>query len=460
MERSALEIAKRLPSDFVFGTATSSWQIEGDSKGRGNSMWDDFAKVPGNIIDGTTADPACDHIHNWRKDLDILSWLGVDAYRFSVSWPRIQPEGTGKVSESGLAFYDQLIDELLLRNIKPVLTLYHWDLPSPLQAKGGWVWEGISDIFADYAEIVSKKYADRVERWITLNEPWCSAFLGYASKVHAPGAGKPAQGFEAGYRLMLAHGRAINVLRSNNAKNLGIALNLTNIIGDDSEVAEAVEHLDGLQNRYWLDQLAGRGIPKDMVARTENFVDWSFVKQSELNEISQPIDWLGINYYTPTRIAKPSKADSGKIVGQSGEVNPGTPPASYIAREPRTEMGWEIDASSLTVTLKKTAERLPGVPLYLTENGAAFPDRIVNGKIIDNDRIDYYYNHINAALDARDQGVDLRGYYAWSLLDNIEWAEGWTKRFGLIYVDQYTQARTPKASAEFIKEILANRSKP
>jgi beta-glucosidase len=459
VQTSARDIAARLPKDFVFGTATSSWQIEGDSKGRGSSIWDDFAKIPGNIIDGTTADPACEHIHNWRQDLDLLSWLGVDSYRFSISWPRIQPDGIGKVSESGLAFYDRLIDELLVRNIQPALTIYHWDLPSALGDKGGWVWDGISDAFADFTQIVAKKYADRVSSWATFNEPWCSAFLGYSATTHAPGAGKPAQGFEASYRLLLAHGRSMDVLRSHKVKNPGIVLNLTTIISDDPNLEEAVEHLDGLQNRYWLDQLAGRGIPQDVMERTSNFVDWSFVKESELAEISTPIDWLGINYYTPTRIAAINANQSGKIVGQSLEAFPGTPPVQFTPREPKTEMGWEIDARSLYATLLTTARRLPGVALYVTENGGAFPDLIIDGHINDEDRIDYYYQHINAALDAMDAGVDLRGYFAWSLLDNIEWAEGWSKRFGIVHVDVNSQVRTPKSSAHFIREILSNRVK-
>jgi beta-glucosidase len=420
-------------------------------------MWDDFAKIPGNIIDGTTADPACDHINRWQEDLDLLSWLGVDTYRFSISWPRVQPNGEGAISQSGLDFYDHLIDGLLARNIKPAVTLYHWDLPSPLNAKGGWLWEGIADAFADYTEIVASRFADRVTSWATHNEPWCSAFLGYSARKFAPGHGVPAEGFEAAYRLLLSHARSMTVLRSHQAKNPGIVLNLTNVIGEGAELQEAVTHLDGLHNRIWLDPLAGRGIPADMIKRTESFVDWSFVKQSELDEIAQPIDWLGINYYTPTRIVKSGGAEKTFVVGQSDDAFPGTPPVEFAPREPRTAMGWEIDASSFTKTLVTTAQRLPGVPFYVTENGGAFPDVIVDGVIDDQDRIDYFYQHINAALDAKDQGVDLRGYYAWSLMDNIEWAEGWTKRFGIFHVDLETQKRTPKASAHFIKSILAAR---
>ena len=459
MEGAAADIARRLEKDFIFGTATSSWQIEGNSQSRGASIWDDFAGLPGKIKDGATADPACDHINKWREDVDLLSWLSVDSYRFSFSWPRIQPGGQGEVSKQGLAFYDQLIDELLERNIQPNATIYHWDLPSELGAKGGWVWDGIADTFAQYTQILASNFSDRISRWATFNEPWCSAFLGYADTVHAPGAGNPAQGFEAAYRLLLAHGRSIEVLRSHGAKELGIVLNLTEVIGEDPEIADAVRHIDGIQNRLWLDPLSGRGIPQDVIDRTSNFVDWSFVKPTELNEISTPIDWLGINYYTPQRIGKPAITGEGEVVGDSNNAYPGTPPITFVPRMPQTEMGWEIAASSLKATLKATAKSFPNTPLFITENGGAFPDANVDEKINDLDRIDYFSQHINAALDAKDEGANLQGYFAWSLLDNIEWAEGWTKRFGIVHVDLETQFRTPKASAEFIRAILQNRRK-
>jgi len=454
----AKDISNRLPAKFAFGTATSSWQIEGDSKGRGSSIWDDFAKIPGRIVDGTSADPACDHIQRWREDLDQLSWLGVDSYRFSVSWPRVQPEGTGKMSRKGLAFYDQLLDELLKRKIQPVVTIYHWDLPSELQAQGGWPSVKMPDIFADFTEILADKFSDRVSSWATLNEPWCSAFLGYAAQIHAPGVGDPAQGIESAYRLMLAHARSAEVLRSHNAQNVGLVLNLTSVYGEDSEVDEAACHLDGLRNRIWLDLLTGKGIPQDVAARTAKIVDWSFVNPSELKEIAHPIDWLGVNYYDPIRISRLSHDDFDKPASDAARAFPGAPPFSFTPRKPQTSMGWEIDASSLTSTLVTTSKRLPNTPLVVTENGGAFPDVLVAGEVNDADRIDYYYQHLLAALAAIDMGVDLRGYFAWSMMDNIEWAEGWTKKFGLFHVDVGSQVRTPKASAHFIREILANRS--
>lgn len=454
------ELAPRIPVDFRIGTATSAWQVEGSSRMRGRSIWEDFAEVPGNIRDGAMADPACDHINRWESDLDLLSWLGVDSYRFSVSWPRVLPRGTGKVDEAGLGFYDRLIDGLLIRNIEPVVTIYHWDLPSALEAKGGWLWDGIGDSLAQYTEVLADKFADRVSMWATLNEPWCSAFLGYADKFMAPGKGDPAAGFEAAYRLLVGHAKSVEVLRRHKAKDVGVVLNLTTFIAEDEGAEAAAHHMDGIMNRLWLDPLAGRGFPLDVIENTRHITDWSFVNDSEMNLIAAPIDWLGINYYNPQRIT--SVAEGGAVGvgnGQRPDAFPGTPPISFAPRGPLTEMGWEMDPTSLITTLTKTQERLPKVPLYITENGGAFPDPVVNGAIDDQDRVNYYASHVDAALTARESGVDLRGYFAWSLLDNLEWAEGWTKRFGLFHVDNVTQKRTAKTSAYFFRELLARRKK-
>ena len=452
----ATQLAQRFPSNFIVGAATASWQVEGDSKGRGSSIWDDFAAVTGNIKDGTKADPACDHVNRFEEDLDNLAWLGVDAYRFSVSWPRVMPGGKGR-SDKGLDFYARLVDGLRARNIKPVLTLYHWDLPSELEAIGGWANPDIHKYFADYADVVSDRLGDSVEMWATLNEPWVSAHLGYTTKIHAPGLGNPAKGFEAAYRLMTAHASALEVLRSKNLKNLGTVLNLTTAIADEPEVAEIADYVDLLQNRFWLDLLAGRKLEDQLFERTQDITDWSFSDEAQLKKIAAPIDWLGINYYTPFRVIA-ANHQAKQAVGQDFSLFPGTPAgAAMNPLEPRTEMGWEIHAPSMTTTLLQTAARLPGVPLYITENGGAFDDKLVNGEVHDKGRVDYYLSHINAALDARDQGVDLRGYFAWSLMDNIEWAEGLEKRFGLFYVDHTTQVRTPKDSAKLIRELISSR---
>ena len=450
-------LAKRLPQGFVLGAATASWQIEGDSQGRGRSIWDDFAAVPGNIKDGTKADPACDHVARLDQDLDLLANLGLDAYRFSVSWPRVMP-GAKTKSASGFDFYDRLIDGLLARGISPALTLYHWDLPSELQQIGGWNNPNIDDYFGEYAAALGERFADRVERWATLNEPWVSAFLGYATKIHAPGLGDPASGLEAAYRLMTAHASGAKALRAAGAKNVGTVLNLTNVISESPAVDHIADYVDLMQNRFWLDLLAGRGIDPKVIEHTKQFTDWSFVSDQKLREISTPIDWLGINYYTPFRVEVASEEGGAWAVGQDFSLFPGTPVGGQMApREPRTEMGWEIHAESLTATLQQTASRLPGVPLYITENGGAFPDKLVAGKVVDLDRIDYLFNHISAVGDAIDLGIDVRGYFAWSLMDNIEWAEGLTKRFGIVHVDYETMVRTPKASADFLSALAKAR---
>ena len=451
----AHDLAARIPSDFVLGFATSSWQIEGSSQSRGRSIWDDFSETPGKVLDGATADPACDHLNHIPDDLDLIKDLGAKAYRFSFSWPRVIPDGTGSVSATGLDAYDRIVDGVLKRGITPYATLYHWDLPSALQEKGGWLNPDSDRWFADYAHLVAEHFGDRIDTFATLNEPWVSAFLGYAAGIHAPGEKNAAASLEVFYRLMVASGHGIQALRAAGAKNPGLVLNLTTIIAEDDEVAEQAQLIDGLQNRMFLDLLAGRGLPDDVVEGTSSITDWAFVTPQGLDMAAEPLEWLGINYYTPTRVASTGE-DAGKIVGQGDSVYPGITGVSFVPKNPRTAMGWEIHAESLTTTLVATAERLPGVPLYVTENGAAFDDVVTPEGIHDLPRVDYYDSHIHAALDARDQGVDLRGYFAWSLFDNLEWAEGWTKRFGVVRVDADTQKRTPKDSALFLREVYSS----
>ena len=456
--KRASEIASRVPKDFLFGAATSSWQIEGSSHTRGSSIWDDFVKVPGAIVDGATADPACDHVNRLEEDLDLLSRLGVDTYRFSVSWPRVIPDGKSAVDQKGIDFYDRLIDGLMKRSIKPSLTLYHWDLPSELQAQGGWAWEGIYDQFQHYTDVVSSKFADRVFSWATLNEPWVVAYLGNAAGIHAPGIKDPATSLEVAYRLMVASGKAIEVLRSNKANNPGIVLNLTTIIPDDENITDAARHIDNLQNKFWLDLLAGRGIADEIMSATSQYTNWDFVTDDGLKAAANKIDWMGVNYYSPMRVASKPAEGPDHIVGQVPALFPGCPPVHFVPRKPQTDMGWEIHAPSLTTTLTRIAKDLPGVPLYITENGGAFPDKLVDGVVDDQDRIDYYANHLNAAFDAIEQGADLQGYYAWSLMDNLEWAEGWTKRFGIVRVSENDPTRIPKQSFEFLKAVFGERN--
>lgn len=456
-----MALADALPRDFTLGVGTSAWQVEGASASRGRTIWDDFAAVPGAIVDGTTADPACEHVARMDADVELLAWLGVDAYRFSVAWARVQPGGSGPTSPQGMDHYDRLCDSLLARGITPLVTLYHWDLPSALQAEGGWLNPATADRFGQYADAVSSRLGDRVGSWATLNEPWCSAFLGYAAGMHAPGVRAPAQSLEVAYRLLVAHARGLEGLRAGGAQNCGIVLNLMPTFPDDScqddpVVRRAARHIDGLQNHLWLDALAGRGLNAEVAGGTADITDWSFVDSGELGSVAAPIDWVGVNYYTVQRLA-PIERDAARAVGQGVEAHPGCPPVRFAPRPPLTTMGWEVNPAGLGTTLRKTAEALPGVPLWVGENGVALPDVVVDGACADPVRVDYFQRHLEQVLAVRAEGVDVRGYLAWSLFDNIEWAEGWRQRFGIVHVDPGTQVRTPKSSAYWLRDLQAAR---
>ncbi|MDI1288753.1 MAG: GH1 family beta-glucosidase [bacterium] len=443
-----------IPRDFELGVATSSWQIEGDVAGRGRCNWDDFALIPGAIVDGSTGEPACDHVHRLDEDLDLLAWLGVDAYRFSISWPRVMPDGTGALSSEGLAFYDRLVDGLLVRGIKPVATLFHWDLPSVLEDKGGWTNRDTAEYFADYAEAMGRHFAGRVDRWATLNEPWCSAFLGYCAGYFAPGRTEPGASLAAAYHLILGHGLAVERLCAVGAKNLGVVLNLIPIISESAEMDKAAQHIDGLQNRLFLELLAGRGIPEDLIESCSSVTDWAFVDDADRAVMSTQIDWLGENYYTVMRVAPPNTADVDAI-GQETRMFPACPPLSFAPRAPLTHMGWEILPEGIDLALRQATNALPGVPLWICENGAAVDEATDVSGIHDPIRTEYIKDHIRVLLRSRENGFDIRGYFAWSLLDNLEWASGWTKKFGIVRVDPATGERTPKDSAHWYREQLA-----
>jgi beta-glucosidase len=442
----------KIPSDFTMGVATSAWQIEGDLAGRGRSTWDDFADRLGAIVDGATADPACDHVHRFDEDLDLLQWLGVDAYRFSISWPRVIAQETGEPAPSGLDFYDRLVDGLLARNITPVATLFHWDLPSALERAGGWTVRATAQAFADYASVVTTRLADRVQMWATHNEPWCPAYLGYAAGYFAPGRTEPDAAFAAAYHLMLSHGLAVERMRAAGAKDVGIVLNLIPVLAEVAEMDGAAAYIDALQNRFFLNLLGGLGIPSELQSST----DWSFVREGDAATIATPIDWLGENYYTVMRVAPPT-AQSADAVGQDLSAFPGAPPLTFAPRPPFTDMGWEVVPEGLTLALRMAAEALPGVDLWVTENGAATPEVVDDTGIHDPMRIGYFDAHIREVLTARSAGMNIRGYLAWSLLDNLEWASGWTKRFGIVGVDPKTGERRPKDSALWYRELLAQR---
>jgi len=448
-----------VPKDFQLGVATSAWQIEGDVSGRGLSIWDEFAQREGTVLDGATGEPACDHVRRLDEDLDLMAWLGVDAYRFSISWPRVIPGGMGPASAAGLDFYDRLVDGLLARGIEPVATLYHWDLPLELEQAGGWPSRDTAYRFAEYASIATGHLGDRVARWATFNEPWCTAFPGYVSGYFAPGRREPGAALATAYHLMLAHGLAVAAAREAGARNIGIVLNCFPMLAETPEMEEAAFHLDGLQNRLFLDLLAGAGVPADLIDRCSASTDWSFVRDADRAVMGVPIDWVGENYYTVTRIAPPAGGD-GSSIGMDADAYPDAPPLSFAPRPPLTDLEWEVNPQGLVDTLHRIAQALPGVPIWVTENGAAVDESVgPDGLVHDPLRIDYLQSHIAAALQARDEGVDVRGYFAWSLMDNVEWSSGWTIKFGVFAVDPEMGTRTPKDSAHWYRNTIAARGR-
>jgi beta-glucosidase len=436
-----------LPADFCWGAATSSYQIEGavDEDGRSPSIWDTFAATPGRVANGENGDVAIDHYHRWREDVDLMHELGLGAYRFSVAWPRVQPDGTGGGNPRGIAFYDRLVDRLLDRGIVPWATLYHWDLPEALEQAGGWPSRDTAERFADYAGIIGAAVGDRVKHWITLNEPWCSAFLGYGSGIHAPGRTDAADAVAASHHLMLGHGLAVDRLREVVPDaQVGVTVNLYPVtaVDDSGRHDDAVRRIDGLMNRWFLDPLLTGRYPKDVLADLAPVTDAAFVRDGDTAAIARPLDFLGINYYTR------------HVVGAG--LWPGSADVRFQEENglAKSASGWDIDPAGLLEILNRVHRDYPPLPIYLTENGAAFDDRVVDGLVHDTDRIAYIESHVEALATARAQGVDVRGYFAWSLMDNFEWAEGYAKRFGIVHVDYATQVRTPKDSARWYADLI------
>lgn len=451
------------PPDFLWGAATAAFQIEGatTADGRGASIWDTFAATPGKVLAGDTGDPACDHYHRYQSDVDLMESLGLASYRFSVAWPRIQPSGSGQVEERGLAFYDRLVDSLLEKNIQPLATLYHWDLPQVLEDFGGWRNRDTAYRFAEYAAIVHERLGDRVQAWTTLNEPWVSAFLGYGNGIHAPGITDATASLEAAHHLLLAHGLATQALRAQapDSHRLSIVLNFSTIWGDsDSEASkEAVRKVDGLQNRILLDPVLGRGYPLDVLQDTSWLGDWTnVVRDGDMETIATPIDWIGVNYYNPTRVAPadPDFVPAGPHAGLRGVAL--QPPQGEL-----TGFGWEQNADAFTELLVRLSRDAGGVPLVVTENGSAFPDVVdPSGQVHDVQRKKYLVDHVRAVHRAISEGADIRGYLAWSLLDNFEWAAGYSQRFGIVHVDFETQQRTVKESAAALSRIIGQNGLP
>ena len=436
------------PPGFTWGAATASYQIEGAAQtdGRGPSIWDVFSHTPGRVLNGDTGDVACDHYARYADDVALMRELGLAAYRFSVAWPRVQPLGSGRVEQRGLDFYRRLVDELLDSGIAPWLTLYHWDLPQALQEEGGWTSRDTAERFAEYAGIVYDALGDRVPHWSTLNEPWCSSLLSYQAGHHAPGERDGTRAARAVHHLLLGHGLAAGVLRERGCTDLGLTLNLNPVRGEDPDL---VRKVDGQQNRMWLDAVLLGRYPDDVVADLEAAGAPLPVQDGDLDVISAPLDWLGVNYYFRSHVAGGSTA---------GEPSPWIGGQDVVDVDPpvlTTAMGWGVEPDGLVELLTRLHDEWPAIPLVITENGSAWEDVVApDGAVRDPDRVDYLLRHLEAASEAIGKGVDLRGYFAWSLLDNFEWSFGYERRFGIVHVDYETQVRTPKDSARAYAEVL------
>lgn len=428
------------PSDFVWGVATSAFQIEGAaaSDGKGASIWDDFCRVPGAIANHENGDVACDHYHHFNQDLDLVADLGVDAYRFSVSWPRVRPSGIGKWNGKGLDFYERIVDGLCRRGIKPYLTLNHWDLPSELQVNGGWANRDTVHRFVEYAIGIQRRLGDRLAAITTHNEPWVIATMGHETGKFAPGIKDRRIASQVSHHLLLSHGLSLQALRAEGASaKLGIVLNLspTHPATDSAADLAKARLEDGRLLRWYMDPLFKAEYPQDVVEFLGS--DAPVMQPGDLPTIATAMDFLGINYYTRHVV---SAAEPWNVHSSGRAV---------------TEMGWEVYPEGLTELLLRVQHDYPVPPLYITENGGAFNDSLIDGRVEDHQRSDYIARHIAAVAEAMRQGVRMEGYMVWSLLDNFEWASGYAKRFGIVHVDYQTQVRTCKNSALWYRDFLA-----
>ncbi len=440
-------ILRSLGPDFVWGSATSAYQIEGavTQDGRGDSIWDRFCRMPGTIAGGRGGEVACDHYHRYRQDVGLMHQLGLDAYRFSIAWPRIMPSGTGPINQRGLDFYRRLVDTLREAGIRPFATLYHWDLPDALQDRwGGWMGRDTAQAFAEYANVVSAALGDDVDAWITLNEPWVSSWLGYGWGSHPPGFRDLDLGMQSAHHLLLAHGLAVPVLRANSPRSeIGISLNFSPIVSasDDPMDRDAARAADINVNASFLGPLFGVGYD-DLILKP---VSHTLLRRhaDDMETIRAPIDFLGVNYYT--RFVLRHHVQGLNPFGEYIDV----PNAR------RTAMGWEVYPDGLYDTLARANEASPGVKIYITENGAAFPDQVSDdGCVHDPQRIEYLDEHLHQVSRAVDDGMNVAGYFVWSLLDNFEWTEGYRPRFGIIYVDFETQQRIVKDSGTWYRRLI------
>jgi len=438
----------RFPEHFLWGCATSAYQIEGSplADGAGPSIWHRFAHTPGRITDGDTGDVACDHYRRYAEDVDLMRTLGLDAYRFSIAWSRVLPEGTGRVNATGLDFYERLVDRLLSRGIRPMITLYHWDLPAALDDRGGWLNRDIAEWFAEYADIVFRRLDDRVQLWTTINEPWVVADGGYLHGTLAPGHRNAYEAPLVAHHLLLAHGAAVQAYRASGRHRIGLVVNIEPKYPASSAEADlaATRRADAYMNRQFLDPALLGEYPAELA---EIFgAAWPQWPAQDLERISQPIDYVGLNYYTRS------------VVRYDAAAWPLRAAALRQRQHTHTETGWEVYPQGLTDALAWIKDRYGNPPVYVTENGAAFfdPPAVEAPVLEDPLRVDYLRKHIRAVHAAIEGGVDVRGYFAWSLLDNFEWAYGYSKRFGLVHVDYATQRRTLKASAQLYARVIAS----
>jgi beta-glucosidase len=438
------------PSDFLWGTATSSYQIEGaeTEDGRGECIWTRFSRIPGKVKGGATGAVACDHYHRYREDVALMRSLGFGAYRFSISWPRVQPLGTGATNPAGLDFYDRLVDTLLAGGLQPFPTLYHWDLPQALEDKGGWTNRDMPKWFADYTDLVTRRLGSRVGAWITLNEPWCTAMLGYYYGIHAPGLTDETKAFQAAHQTHLSHAAAMNVIRQNApTAKAGTTLNIVPQLpaSDDPRDVAMARLADGTANRWFLDPVFKGEYPADVLEDLNSRGILDGIDVSEVKQAAVPMDFLGINYYMRWLIAHDPASRNGRklIAPRDGE---------------HTAMGWEVYPQAFTDALLRVHHEYGPKAIYVTECGAAYadPDTLpdANAAVLDDpQRVAFFKGYLSAAAEAIAGGVPLKGFFAWSLLDNFEWAEGYDKRFGIVHVDYQTQKRTPKQSACYLQQV-------
>jgi beta-glucosidase len=450
-------VSMRFPPGFLFGVATSAYQIEGaaDEDGRGPSMWDTFSQTPGAVTHGDTAAIACDHYHRTDADLDLAASLGLNAYRFSIGWPRIVPDGTGAVNQKGLDFYRRQVDGLRARGLQPMATLYHWDLPQPLQDAGGWVNRDTVAHFCDYVQLVLDSLADVVPVWVTMNEAFCSGMIGHLQARHAPGLADLHSALAASHHLLLAHGLAMGMIREQAPQaRAGITHLLSDIhaASDSDADRAAARRMDGYENRWFLDPVLRGSYPADMLDWYQRQVPVDFIRDGDLEVMAAPADFLGVNYYETKLVAE----DCAEPYHQARVV----PATDYVSALQLTANGIDARPAGLGRILRRVHESTP-LPLYITENGAAYHDYVdPEGGVDDVERVAYLTDHFAETLAAIEAGVDVRGYFVWSLLDNFEWADGYSRRFGLVWVDFGTQARIPKASARWYARLIADQPAP